>query len=167
MDLVDCQVETFLIILLPLLVVEQVVLGEVLLPQEQLHKTQVVVPVVLVAEWFARAARACRPDLTFAGCVDLAVLRGIELDDFDADQRFRIEVKPAATNGRGPSLELALLGVAQLEARGGVPVEIDREAARAGRGPDEHAPPRGVTAVGSGFRSHRSRRAGPSHGARS
>ena len=72
-------------------------------------KGPVVVPVVLVAEWFARAARACRPDLTFAGCVDLSVLRGIELDDFDVDQRFRVEVQPAATNGRGPSLDLALL----------------------------------------------------------
>jgi hypothetical protein len=45
----------------------------------------VVVPVVMVIEWFLRAARACRPDLSIASLRDLKVLRGIKLSRFDGE----------------------------------------------------------------------------------
>ncbi len=42
-----------------------------------------VVPVVLAVEWFARVARALRPDLHLARLHDLRVLKGIRLDGFN------------------------------------------------------------------------------------
>jgi acyl carrier protein len=45
----------------------------------------VVVPVVMVIEWFLRAARACRPDRSIASLRGLKVLRGIKLSHFDGE----------------------------------------------------------------------------------
>ena len=42
-----------------------------------------VVPVTLAIEWFARTARAFRPELQFGGLRDVDVLRGIPLPNFD------------------------------------------------------------------------------------
>jgi hypothetical protein len=60
-----------------------------------------VVPAVLVLDWFCRAARALRPDLTVKACHDLRVKRGITLPEFDAaGHRFRIgcAAQPASEN---------------------------------------------------------------------
>ena len=46
-----------------------------------------VVPVVLVLEWFRRAVHAFKPELVLGGIRDIKVLRGIELDKFDRDER--------------------------------------------------------------------------------
>ncbi len=60
-----------------------------------------VVPVVLVAEWLARAARSFRPGLTLIALHDLAVLKGIRLGGFEHDgDRFRIEARPAPAETR-------------------------------------------------------------------
>ena len=67
-----------------------------------------VVPVVLVLEWFARAAQATRPDLTFSACRDVKVLRGIMLNHFHAGgDRFQIHCRQI-TNGEGARLALEL-----------------------------------------------------------
>ncbi len=53
-----------------------------------------VVPVVLVAEWLARAARSFRPGLALIALHDLKVLKGIRLDGFEnGGDRFRIEAQ--------------------------------------------------------------------------
>jgi hypothetical protein len=54
-------------------------------PQLDHHRVRgvAVVPVVLVLEWFARAARALRPDVVFTGCRDLEVVSGIRLASYD------------------------------------------------------------------------------------
>jgi hypothetical protein len=70
----------------------------------------VVVPVALVLEWFARAARACRPDLTLAACRDVQVLRGIRLGHFDegAAERFGLRARQLS-NGREATIAVELL----------------------------------------------------------
>jgi len=70
-----------------------------------------VVPVALVLEWFGRAARACRPDLTLAACRDVQVLRGIRLDHFDdgAAEHFRLRARQLS-NGREATIAVELLG---------------------------------------------------------
>ena len=73
-----------------------------------------VVPVVLVAEWLARAARSFRPGLTLIALHDLAVLKGIRLGGFEqGGDRFRIEARPAPAEtllSKGTSeLQLMLL----------------------------------------------------------
>ena len=73
-----------------------------------------VVPVVLVAEWLARAARSFRPGLTLIALHDLAVLKGIRLGGFEqGGDRFRIEARPAPAEtllSKGSSeLQLMLL----------------------------------------------------------
>lgn len=71
----------------------------------------VVVPVALVLDWFARAARACRPDLTLAACRDLLVLRGIRLGAFDKDgvDTFVLRARQLS-NGDGATIAVELLG---------------------------------------------------------
>jgi acyl transferase domain-containing protein len=72
----------------------------------------VVVPVALVLEWFARAARACRPDLTLAACRDVQVLRGIRLNHFDegAAERFGLRARQLS-NGHEATIAVELLAV--------------------------------------------------------
>ena len=71
----------------------------------------VVVPVALVLEWFARAARACRPDLTLAACRDVQVLRGIRLGHFDdgATESFRLHARQLS-NGHEATIAVELVG---------------------------------------------------------
>ena len=71
----------------------------------------VVVPVALVLEWFARAARACRPDLTLAACRDVQVLRGIRLGHFDDGtvERFLLRARQLS-NGHEATIAVELLG---------------------------------------------------------
>ena len=73
-----------------------------------------VVPVVLAAEWLARAARSFRPGLTLIALHDLAVLKGIRLGGFEqGGDRFRIEARPAPAetllSDGGSELQLMLL----------------------------------------------------------
>jgi malonyl CoA-acyl carrier protein transacylase len=66
----------------------------------------VVVPVMLVLEWFSRAARGHRPDLVVTSCHDLRVLRGISLRGFPhSSERFTIHGRETA---RRPGATLAL-----------------------------------------------------------
>jgi hypothetical protein len=54
-----------------------------------------VVPMVLVAEWMARAARSFRPGLALTALHDVKVLKGIRLGGFEnGGDRFRIEAQP-------------------------------------------------------------------------
>jgi malonyl CoA-acyl carrier protein transacylase len=71
----------------------------------------VVVPVALVLDWFARAARACRPDLTLATCRDLLVLRGIRLGAYDKNgvDTFVLRARQLS-NGDGATIAVELLG---------------------------------------------------------
>ena len=69
-----------------------------------------VVPVVLVVEWFARAARAFRPDLKLVGVQDIKVLSGVKLSHFDnGGDSLRLSVRQIS-NGSGVSLALELRG---------------------------------------------------------
>ncbi len=69
-----------------------------------------VVPVVLVVEWFARAARAYRPDLQLEGVHDLKVLKGIRLEHYNnGGDRFTLKLRQLS-NGDGVILGLELLG---------------------------------------------------------
>jgi hypothetical protein len=52
-----------------------------------------VVPAVLVLEWFARAAKAMRPELSLLACRDLKVLQGIQLKHFAAGERFFVHAQ--------------------------------------------------------------------------
>jgi NADP-dependent 3-hydroxy acid dehydrogenase YdfG/acyl carrier protein len=72
---------------------------------------KVVVPVALVLEWFARAARACRPDLTLAACRDVQVLRGIRLGGFDdgTAEHFLLRARQLS-NGHEATIAVELLG---------------------------------------------------------
>ena len=68
----------------------------------------VVVPVVLVTEWFVRLARAFRPDLTFEALRDVSVVRGIKLRNFDgAAERFALSCRQVS-NGHGAQLAVEL-----------------------------------------------------------
>ncbi len=67
-----------------------------------------VVPVVLVAEWMARAARAFRPGLVLASLHDIKVLKGIRLGGFDnGGDRCRIEATPLPSD-RGAQLMMTV-----------------------------------------------------------
>lgn len=59
-----------------------------------------VVPVVLVIEWIARAARALKPELCVARVRDVAVLRGLPIARFDEGARFEIALRLVG-NGHG------------------------------------------------------------------
>ncbi|MEE8312482.1 MAG: SDR family NAD(P)-dependent oxidoreductase, partial [Candidatus Binatia bacterium] len=55
-----------------------------------------VVPVALAIEWFARTARAFRPELELTGLREVNVLRGISLHDFDrAPMRLVVQCREA------------------------------------------------------------------------
>ena len=70
----------------------------------------VVVPVVLAIEWFARAAKRCRPDLELAACRNVRVLKGIRLEGFDeCEDRFTITSREGG-NGSGSVQDLELIG---------------------------------------------------------
>lgn len=62
-------------------------------------KDRPVLPVVLVIEWFMRAARAVLPDMTPTALRDLHVLQGVVLDWFPEPERFQIVAQPSLTNG--------------------------------------------------------------------
>jgi acyl transferase domain-containing protein len=66
-----------------------------------------VVPVVLVLEWFARAASALRPDLHAATVEDLKVLGGLPLKAWPAETRFHVQVVEIA-NGVGSNIQAIL-----------------------------------------------------------
>ena len=69
-----------------------------------------VAPVVMVLEWFLRAARACRPDLTCTSLRGLKVLRGIKLEHFDAEgDSFTVRCKQTS-GGAQPELAVELRG---------------------------------------------------------
>ena len=75
-------------------------------------KGNAVVPVVLVLEWFARAARAVCPELLFVGCRDVKVLKGITLPGFDSEgDRFEIHARKLS-NGEGALYALELRSAA-------------------------------------------------------
>ncbi len=66
-----------------------------------------VVPVVLATEWFARAARATRPDLELVAVRDIKVLRGIRLSNFEDGQAFTVTSRQLS-NGNGALVGLEL-----------------------------------------------------------
>ncbi len=69
----------------------------------------VVVPVALALEWFARAARALRPELHLAGIADVRVLRGIRLAGYDgAGDRLVLHARQLS-NGRDATLAVELV----------------------------------------------------------
>jgi hypothetical protein len=67
-----------------------------------------VVPVAMVLEWFARAASAARPDLVFAACRELKVLKGIRLDQFSNGGEALHLVWRETANGSGAEVALEL-----------------------------------------------------------
>jgi acyl transferase domain-containing protein len=91
-----------------------------------------VVPVMLVAEWMARAARSFRPGLALASLHDLKVLKGIRLGGFDnGGDRCRIEAT-ALPSARGAQLLMTVRdarGVLNYSAR----AELLPESPKAGR----------------------------------
>ncbi|MDC0680904.1 type I polyketide synthase [Sorangium atrum] len=69
-----------------------------------------VVPVVIALEWFARAARACRPDLVVTELRDVRVLRGIKLAAYETGgEVFRVDCREVS-NGHGAVLAAELRG---------------------------------------------------------
>ena len=69
---------------------------------------EVVVPVVLVLEWFSRVARAFRPDLHLETVKDLKVLKGIQLQDFEGGGDRLVLSCRQLSNGHGALLGLEL-----------------------------------------------------------
>jgi NAD(P)-dependent dehydrogenase (short-subunit alcohol dehydrogenase family) len=69
-----------------------------------------VVPVVLALEWFARAAQACRPDLTLASIEEVRVLKGIAVDDLDRGTWLHVDCAEVQ-NGTGSVLEASITGL--------------------------------------------------------
>ncbi|MEZ4319046.1 MAG: SDR family NAD(P)-dependent oxidoreductase [Myxococcota bacterium] len=69
-----------------------------------------VVPVVLALEWFARAARACRPGLHLASIEGVRVLRGIKVGDLDTGVWLNVRCREIR-NGVGSLLEAEITGV--------------------------------------------------------
>ncbi|CAM2067037.1 SDR family NAD(P)-dependent oxidoreductase [Sulfidibacter corallicola] len=69
-----------------------------------------VAPVVMVLEWFARAARSFRPNLKLAEVRDVRVVSGIRLDRYtNGGNRFHVICRQTA-NGSGCTLALELRG---------------------------------------------------------
>ncbi|MFT5684687.1 MAG: acyl carrier protein, partial [Myxococcota bacterium] len=70
-----------------------------------------VVPVVLVVEWFARAAASFKPGLTLTGLSEVKVLSGIRLTNFDTSgDRFQVSCRQLS-NGDGATVALELRGI--------------------------------------------------------
>ncbi len=67
-----------------------------------------VVPVVLVLEWFARAALALRPDLDLVACRDLKVQQGVRLQRFGELAELLTVAGREISNGSRPLLALEL-----------------------------------------------------------
>ena len=68
----------------------------------------VVVPVVLVIEWFSRVAKTFRTDLHLESIKELKVLKGIRLEDFEGNgDRFVLSCRQLS-NGQGALLGLEL-----------------------------------------------------------
>ena len=59
---------------------------------------EVVLPLVLVQEWFLRALRCIHPERIVPSLADLAVLRGVVLDS-DANQTYLVRIDPQGQNG--------------------------------------------------------------------
>ena len=99
-----------------------------------------VVPVVLVMEWFSRAARAARPDLSLVSIRDVKVLRGIKLAGFEAaGDAFHVEVEQLS-NGGGAVLALTLSDQAGRKLYSAL-ADVAQEAVSA---PKAHAGPAGL-----------------------
>lgn len=91
-----------------------------------------VVPLVLVAEWFSRAARAARPDLNLHAVKALRVLKGIRLERFhDRTERFTVELTEQPSEGAGVRLAALLVDEAGLRRYNAV---IEMGAGAPGRG---------------------------------
>jgi len=69
-----------------------------------------VVPIALALEWFARAARACRPDLTVVSVRGVKVLRGIRLAGFHGGGDRLVVRAQQLTNGDGATIAVTLAG---------------------------------------------------------
>jgi hypothetical protein len=69
---------------------------------------EVVVPVVLAAEWFSRLAKAFRPDLNLESIRELKVLKGIKLNDFSGAGNRLLLSCSQLSNGHGALLALEL-----------------------------------------------------------
>ena len=70
-----------------------------------------VVPVVLVVEWFARAAASFKPSLTLAALSEVKVLSGIRLTGFESGgDRFQLTCRQVS-NGDGAVVALELRGI--------------------------------------------------------
>lgn len=94
---------------------------------------QPVLPAVLVAEWFARAAASLRPGLKLQSLHDLKVLKGVRLDRFEnGGQRFRVEARPLPDR-QGTSFAMRLIDQ-QDQVRYSARVELGENAQRAGKG---------------------------------
>jgi hypothetical protein len=71
---------------------------------------EAVVPVVLAAEWMARAACALRPDLKLRELRDLSVLRGVKVPAYDgAGTLLEVRVRQLE-NGQGSTIQAELAG---------------------------------------------------------
>jgi len=88
--------------------------------------------VVLATEWFARAARATRPDLALVAVKDIQVLRGIRIDNF-ADGNTYTVTSRLLSNGNGAILALELKGGDTLHYRATAELADDPRADVAGR----------------------------------
>jgi len=76
--------------------------------QDHSVKGTPVVPVAFAIEWFSRAARAFKPELTLVGLEQIKVLRGISLRDFASGPK-QIEVHCSqVSNGNGAVVALEL-----------------------------------------------------------
>nr|WP_240624034.1 SDR family oxidoreductase [Ahniella affigens] len=94
---------------------------------------QPVLPAVLVAEWFARAAASLRPGLKLQSLHDLKVLKGVRLDRFEnGGQRFRVEARPLSDR-QGTSFDMRLIDQ-QGQLRYSARVELGENAQRPGKG---------------------------------
>ena len=98
-------------------------------------KGRAVLPVVLVIEWFMRAARAVLPDMTPTALRDLHVLKGVVLENYPEAEAFEIVARPSVTNGTG-SIDLRLVSADGRERYKGT-VDL----ARTGAGHDSAAVP--------------------------
>jgi hypothetical protein len=73
-------------------------------------KGDVVVPVAFAIEWFVRAARACRPDLTVVSVDRIEVRRGIRLADYDTGIDLIVAARQLE-NGNGSTVAVELRGL--------------------------------------------------------
>jgi hypothetical protein len=69
-----------------------------------------VVPVAMVLEWFSRAAQSCRPDLDFAVCKDLQVLKGIQLNGYNTTGDLFTFSCNQTSNGNGSIIDFQIPG---------------------------------------------------------